>query len=214
MSDQSDRDAKVEQTWREFLVDGDTEPERRWRDVLSLLPGDPRCRFCGSPLHGIGGTVARVLFDKRRSSVSPRLCNTCDDFAVKYQGGAEVELSMLFADIRGSTQLAEGMSASEFSRLINQFYVTASKVLESSDAWIDKLIGDEVAAFFFPGFTGPQHARQAVEAAQELLSATGHDSRDGPWVPVGVGVTPESHLWVRWWAARREWSRLRRWVTP
>ena len=95
---------------------------------------------------------------------------------------------MLFVDVRGSTSLAEKMSAVDFSRLMNRFYKAATKVLIKTDAYIDKFVGDEVTGLFFPLFTGPNHARAAVLAAQELLQVTGHADRQGPWIPVGVGV--------------------------
>ncbi len=95
---------------------------------------------------------------------------------------------MLFADVRGSTALAERMSAADFSRLMNRFYAAATDVLIKTDALIDKLIGDEVVAFYLPLLTGPRHARPAVQAAQDLLRATGHGRSGGPWLPVGVGV--------------------------
>jgi len=39
-----------------------------------------------------------------------------------------------------------------------------------------------------PRFAGKEHARVAIEAAQEVLKVTGHDRPEGPWIPVGVGV--------------------------
>jgi class 3 adenylate cyclase len=97
-------------------------------------------------------------------------------------------MSMLFADIRGSTPLAEGMSASEFKRLIDRFYSETTHVLSHSLAFIDKLAGDEVSGFYLPGFVGRNYARKSVEAAREILQVTGHDGVRGPWAPVGVGV--------------------------
>jgi adenylate cyclase len=94
---------------------------------------------------------------------------------------------MLFADIRGSTQLAEGLSASEFARLLDRFYAAATDVLVRDDAMIDKFVGDEVVALFLPLFAGMNHAQHAIRAAHELLRATGH-AGPKPWVPVGVGV--------------------------
>jgi adenylate cyclase len=99
-----------------------------------------------------------------------------------------VELSLLFVDVRGSTSLAERMSSVEFSRLMNRFYVVATDVLVKTDAFIDKLVGDEVIGIYLPIFTGSSHARLAVQAAQELLRATGHGERGEPWLPIGVGV--------------------------
>ncbi len=41
---------------------------------------------------------------------------------------------------------------------------------------------------YIPGIAGQEHPRRAIEAAQELLKATGHNDRHGPWLPVGVGI--------------------------
>lgn len=95
---------------------------------------------------------------------------------------------MLFVDVRGSTDLAERMTATDFAELLNRFYKAATDVLIRSDAFIDKFVGDEVMALYFPLFTGPNHARPAVHAAQELLRATGHAEKQGPWLRIGVGV--------------------------
>ncbi|NIN68110.1 MAG: adenylate/guanylate cyclase domain-containing protein, partial [Anaerolineae bacterium] len=38
------------------------------------------------------------------------------------------------------------------------------------------------------GLAGPEHPRRAIQAAQSLLELTGHRDRNGPWLPVGVGV--------------------------
>ena len=103
-------------------------------------------------------------------------------------GGSEVELSLLFVDVRGSTHLAEQMRAAEFGRLLDRFYKAATEVLIRTDAFIDKFVGDEVVGLYFPLFTGPNHAGAAVRAAQELLRVTGHADKSGPWVPIGVGV--------------------------
>jgi len=84
--------------------------------------------------------------------------------------------------------MAEGMSPSKFSQLMNRFYAATTDVLVKSDALIDKLVGDEVIGLYLPGWAGSKHAALAVQAAQDLLRATGHGEPDGPWLPVGVGV--------------------------
>jgi adenylate cyclase len=115
-------------------------------------------------------------------------------FCHQYPGGAEVELTMLFVDARGSTSLAETMSAAAFGKLLNRFYAVATDVLIKTDAFVDKFVGDEVIGLYMPLFTGPNHARPAVQAAQELLRVTGHGDAKGPWLPIGVGV----HTGVAW----------------
>lgn len=110
------------------------------------------------------------------------------DICHKHPGGAEVELSMLFVDVRESTRLAERLGAAEFSRMMNKFYQTATNVLIKSDAFIDKLVGDEVIGLYLPIFAGKEHAQRAVEAAEGMLRATGYGDPGGPWLSIGVGV--------------------------
>jgi adenylate cyclase len=126
------------------------------------------------------------MIGRERSEYNPRFCQPCDRF--DNPGGAEIVLSMFFADVRGSTTLAEQMSALEFSQLMNRFYTVASRILIKTDALVDRLMGDEVIGLFIPGFAGVEHSRRAIEAAQELLQLTGHRDDEGPWLPVGVGV--------------------------
>jgi adenylate cyclase len=116
------------------------------------------------------------------------MCNVCEDFASQYQGGAEIELTMLFVDVRGSTSLAEQMTPMEYSRLINRFYTVATRIMVWTDALIDKIIGDQAAGMYVPGFAGKDHAQKALQAAQEIMTATGHGTTDGPWISLGVGV--------------------------
>lgn len=97
-------------------------------------------------------------------------------------------MSMLFADIRGSTRLAEGMKSAEFTQLIDRFYTESTSVLVHHFAIVDKLAGDQVSGYFLPGIAGKDYARKSIETALELLRITGYADGDDPWVPVGVGI--------------------------
>ena len=109
-------------------------------------------------------------------------------FCQEYPGGTEVEISLLFVDVRGSTSIAEKMTPTDYSRLINRFYKAATDILIRTDAFIDQFVGDEAVGLYIPLFTGPNHARAAVRGAQELLRAMGYGGKKEPWIPVGVGV--------------------------
>ena len=162
--------------------------DTRGRRLMGILPSDPRCATCLSPFEGVGGVLVGVLLNKKRSTSNPLMCGTCEDMIKRLRYGTELEMGMLFADIRGSTSLAENMPPSNFRNLIDRFYSETTHVLVHSYAIIDKLAGDEVSGFFIPGMAGEQFAQRAVEAAQQLLQVTGHADAEGPWVPVGVGV--------------------------
>jgi adenylate cyclase len=173
--------------WRDFLTRGDPN-ERRLRRVFRMLPHGPRCKLCAAPFAGAAAPVMRVI-GKRPALKNPTLCNACFDHMEKHRGGAEIDGSYLFADIRGSTALAERLSPIQFRALIDRFYAATSRAVFDHDGGVDKFVGDEIVAFFIPVTSGPRHAAQAVAAALAILRATGHADDRGPWVPVGVGVS-------------------------
>ena len=156
----------------------------RKQKAYGLLPSDPHCLECGMPMAGLGGLLLR----SGPATFSSKFCNECEKFARKHESGAEVELTMLFADVRGSTPLAEATPNKEFRSLIQRFYKETSHVLVHLNSMVNRLMGDQVSALFVPRFAGKDHAKVAIEAAQEVLRVTGHGSADGPWIPVGVGV--------------------------
>ena len=174
----------IEEQWYRMLTEGETIPHVL-RHLQGLLPSSPRCKMCRAPFKGWGGFLMHLM-GRDQSRYNPRYCEPCERF--EHPGGAEVVLTMLFADVRGSTTLAEQMSALEFSQLMNRFYTVATDVLVRTDAMVDRLIGDEVIGLYVPGIAGPEHPRRAIQAAQSLLQLTGHRDRKGPWLPVGVGV--------------------------
>lgn len=186
------------ETWYYYLT-GEwhasvSDKVKRWqamvdsqRRLYSRIPSDPHCFECGVPMAGFGGNLLRFM-GSAPSSFSPRLCNGCEKSARKYELGAEVELTMIFADVRDSTPLAESLGPTGFKEIIGRFYKETSKILIERNAMVNRLMGDQVIALFVPRFVGKNHAGVAVEAAKELLRVTGHGSRSEPWIPVGVGV--------------------------
>lgn len=183
-------DPYTEQYWRDFLTKGDPR-ERRLRRVFKHIPHGPRCQICAVPFGGVGAPLMRVI-GKRRSEWNPKMCSTCNDFLAHHHGGAEIEGTFLFADIRGSTALAERMSSSSFRGLLDRFYSAASAAVFDHDGMVDKFVGDELVAMFVPLLAGEAHAKHAIEAARQLLADTGHPA--APWVPIGAGV----HTGLAW----------------
>jgi adenylate cyclase len=177
-----------EEWWRRLLTgEAPPLPIRQFRHLWALLPGRPRCKFCNAPYHGVGAPLMRMI-GKGPSRLTPQLCRQCHDYAGRYLGGAEIELSMLFADVRGSTALAEQLSPAEFSRLISRFFAVAGDIFVRTSALVERLIGDQVIGLYVPGFAGVGHRGAAIHAAKQLLQAVGYGSADGPWLAVGAGV--------------------------
>jgi adenylate cyclase len=184
--------AEQDRFWYDYLTRGDSM-ERRVRRVFQALPHGPRCQLCAAPFAGATAPLMRAI-GKRPADKNPRLCQSCFSYIAKHHGGAEIEATFLFADIRGSTSLAEKLTPRGFHTLLDRFYAVASNVVFDHDGGVDKFVGDEIVAMFFPLISGPDHVGRAVGAATALLRATGHEDAAGPWVPVGAGV----HTGLAW----------------
>jgi adenylate cyclase len=152
--------------------------------VMKRMPTEPRCRLCHAPYGGIGGRIMR-RFGFGPSRKNPSLCNTC--FEKAPMGGVEIEIGVLFADVRGFTSLAEEMTPTRVAELLNRFYDSAAMVLSRS-AIIDKLVGDEVMALYLPQLLRDGWEDEMLRDASDLLAAVGFGSPDEPWLPLGVGL--------------------------
>jgi adenylate cyclase len=174
--------------WRDLLEDHDPDMARVVR-FFRRFPGAPRCKLCGKPFGRPGSLIFGPL-GSRRWPANPTLCTICSRGLEKGRGGAEIEATFLFADIRGSTTLAEGLRPGEFHAILERFYAVAAEAIDTSGGLLDKYLGDGVVALFVPVFAreegGP--AAAAVRAGRDILVKTGHGASSPPWVPVGVGI--------------------------
>src|SRR5947209_17721809 len=97
-----------EDVWRMVLTTGH---KSKW----AFLPSSPRCLGCHEPFGGVGGRVM-ALMGHSRSRKNPMVCNHCE--AILPVGGAEVDIGVLFADLRGSTTLAEKIGPRAFAETL------------------------------------------------------------------------------------------------
>jgi adenylate cyclase len=118
------------------------------------------------------------------SRKNPRLCSRCFEHAP--MGGQEMEVGILFADIRGFTALAEHRAPDQVAGLLNRFYAAAVDVL-CLHAIVDKMVGDEVMALYLPGLFDGDPVGHMVGDAEALLATAGYGDGE-PWVEVGVGL--------------------------
>jgi adenylate cyclase len=172
----------VELLWRDWFMTDAFKVEKQMYRIYRFLPKDPRCRICNTPFRGAGGFLMRFT-GRGQSTLNPHFCNACEEMAKKHPGGAEVEMSMLFADVRGSTALSEQMTPSEFQKLINRFFVETTKVVAQEDGLVEKLAGDAVAAFWGAGFAGKNYVAKTVRAGQHISQLMQKEN-----IPVGIGV--------------------------
>jgi class 3 adenylate cyclase len=100
--------------------------------------------------------------------------------------GEEVEVSVLFLDIRGFTALAERLSAREVVARLNEFYGHVVPVLERHGGHANKFVGDGLLGVFGAPERLPDHADRAVLAALDI-AGTVHDAYRGG-LRIGIGV--------------------------
>ena len=175
-----------EEVWRSILLGTNPEYSRN-RRMFQRVPGSPRCKMCAVPFGGVAAPLMRAM-GRGPWPKNPNYCGRCFTVLNTLHGGAEIDCTLLFADVRGSTTLAEGMSASQYQQLMSRFYGAAGRVLVAHDAIVDKFVGDEVVAIFIPALAQERHAERAITAAKALLTATGNSPGEKPWLPMGAGV--------------------------
>lgn len=179
-------DDPASRQWRALLT-GEDPSLRTVRRFLRRIPASPRCKVCASPFHGIGGAVGRVLWHGPMRD-NPLLCRACFGQLAKMPGGADVEISILFADVRGSTGLAERISPARYRALLQDYYHLAGDAIDRNGGIIDKFLGDGVMALFIPVIAGERHAARAIDAGVAVLDAVERSGLGDSGVLVGAGV--------------------------
>lgn len=79
------------------------------------------------------------------------------------------ELTMLFSDIEGFTTLSERLGTEGISRLLSSYLGAMTQILLSRKATLDKYLGDGIMAFWGAPLDDPEHGRNAVSAAVQML---------------------------------------------
>ena len=103
------------------------------------------------------------------------------------------ELTILFADIRGFTRMAESMDPQQLRDYLNRFLTAMTEVIHAYNGTVDKYIGDAVMAFWGAPVDDPRHADHAVAAAiamqQEVDRLNVEFAALGwPSLTVGIGI--------------------------
>lgn len=171
------------------LLTGSHPRLRKGRRIFKMISPylAERCRLCYAPFTGFSAPIARWM-GRGPWKRNPHYCDQCEQFFREHRGGTELDIAVVYADVRGSTQMASAMSPKEFSALMQRFYLSATKVLVDGDAAIDKMMGDGVIGLFFPELGEEDYRLRAARSGLAILKAAGHGSRKGPWLPIGVGV--------------------------
>ena len=101
--------------------------------------------------------------------VPPQLIDEMSRDPDRYSmGGRDLDLTVMFCDIRGFTSISEGLTPQRLRTLINLFFSAMTAPIHHNRGTLDKYIGDAVMAFWGAPVHDPQHAANAVRAALEM----------------------------------------------
>lgn len=100
--------------------------------------------------------------------------------------GEEVEVTVMFVDIRNFTGFAEQASAREVVATINRLFERVVAIVHSHGGHVDKFVGDGLLAVFGAPRRQPGHAEQALAAALEIETAVADEFEGG--LAIGVGL--------------------------
>jgi class 3 adenylate cyclase/DNA-binding NarL/FixJ family response regulator len=110
----------------------------------------------------------------------------------------EVEVSVLFSDIRGFSTIAERLSASDVAAVVGRHLSAMAEVVVAHGGTIDKFQGDAVMAVFGAPEPQPDHAERALRCAIAMQARQGELNAEGwgvdglPTLGVGIGVNTGS----------------------
>ena len=106
----------------------------------------------------------------RKSQMNPNLCTICESMFTKVKKRKQIEVptTILFADLRGYTQLSQNIDASTMNEVLHSFYDYSSNAVWENEGIVNKFIGDAVLAIFNFPLVRKDHVQKAVNAAIQL----------------------------------------------
>ncbi len=127
--------------------------------------------------------------------VSPTVLTSVIDSEKDLQAeiGSTEQLSILFSDIRGFTNISEELEASKIVDLLNIYFSDMTDVIFDHDGTLDKFIGDAIMAFWGAPIRIQNHAEQAVVSAIDMhhrlqQTNTALADKNYPCIEVGIGI--------------------------
>jgi PAS domain S-box-containing protein len=106
----------------------------------------------------------RKLFERM---VSPAVIQQLDPNGLEL-GGRRVNITVLFADIRGFTSYSETQSPERLVSVLNRYLAAAAEAVLEEEGTVDKFLGDAVMAWFNAPIPQEDHTMRAVRAAIRL----------------------------------------------
>jgi len=121
------------------------------------------------PLRGVISAPFRA-FGVRPSRMNPNTCTICELMFTKVMHARKITIdaTVMFADLRGYTNLSQSRSPEAVSGLLDAFYDESANAIWEHEGLLNKTIGDAVMAVFNFPLRREDHTRNALLAAREI----------------------------------------------
>ena len=135
------------------------------------------------------------LLGVKISRMNPNLCNICETMftRVKRRKQIIVPATILFADLRGYTELSQSATSSDVTDMLHGFTDECAEAIWERDGIVNKFIGDAMLAIFNFPIMRADHVQQAALAAQDIQRRWARkqalvSSGGGASVGLGIGI--------------------------
>ena len=120
-----------------------------------LPPAAKFCLECGAKVAAVPAPAA-VASDRRTSPLAEKIRQAKPSIE-----GERKQVTVLFADVKGSMELAEQLDPEEWSRIMQRFFTILADGVERFEGFVDKFTGDGIMALFGAPIAHEDHAQRA-----------------------------------------------------
>ena len=134
----------------------------------SAQPGERFCGECGKPL---GATAKEATPREPRSYTPKHLAEKILHLAQSALEGERKQVTVLFADVKGSMELAEQVDPEEWHQILDRFFQILTDGVHRFEGTVNQYTGDGIMALFGAPIAHEDHAQRACYAALHLRDA-------------------------------------------
>jgi adenylate cyclase len=179
-----------------FYVDCLTRPYAFSKDELSIfsvIAAEAAISFDNARSHD---ELSRRVVERKAlerflsSAIVEKILASPDEI---HLGGENQTVTVLFADIRNFTRMAEKMAPQKVVELLNEYFTEMTDLIFDNGGTLDKYLGDGIMAVFGAPIARPDDAARSVKTAVEMQRALAQlnldwENRGQPPVQAGIGV--------------------------
>jgi len=135
--------------------------------------------------------IQRAIEKYLSSDIAKKLIKNTDEVKL---GGKRADITVLFADIRNFTKIAENMDANEVTLILNEYFSALYPIIKAHNGTLNKFMGDAVLAIFGENENNKNHARDAVICADKILKKVKclqekWQLEGKPKIEIGIGIS-------------------------